>query len=284
MAISTVRILHWLEGVRLNNRSRCVWVDTAPAMSQLVYALDNYRRDEPVMFVDIQGATLSRNGAISIMQIYDAVDHVAYLIDVATRGQRCFTTPARNGRTLKQVLENKNIIKVFFDVRADSETLYTHHGIVLQGIHDVQLMEVATRSYCRGYVRDLSFCIGKDANFTTEDMINWIHLTGTRIGPFSADTDGSSKVFHQRHLLHGTRLYSPQKFNFLMQLHAHYKSKLTPEWEERMISASEDRVRQSQSAGVDDQEINMGRAPDGWHEIEACSGELANSYLGLAHR
>ncbi|KAI6756086.1 hypothetical protein HG530_011822 [Fusarium avenaceum] len=274
MAASTVRILEWLEGVRLSNRLRCVWVDTAPAMSELVHALDNYRRDEPVIFVDVQGATLSRNGAISIMQIYDAVDHDAYLIDVATRGQRCFTTPAKSGRTLKQVLENKNIIKVFFDVRADSEALYTHHGIVLQGIHDVQLMEVATRSYCRGYVSDLPFCIGKDATFTTEDMINWIHLTGTRIGPFSADTDGSLEVFHQRHLLHGTRLYSAQKFNFLMQLYAHYKSKLTPEWEERMISASEDRLQQSQSADFHDQEIDMTRAPVGWHEIENCPGAL----------
>ncbi|KIL90089.1 hypothetical protein FAVG1_06827 [Fusarium avenaceum] len=274
MSASTVRILEWLEGVRLSNRSRCVWVDTAPAMSELVYALDNYRRDKPMMFVDVQGATLSRNGAISIMQIYDAVDHVAYLIDVATRGQRCFTTPAKNGRTLKQVLENENIIKVFFDVRADSEALYTHHSIVLQGIHDVQLMEVATRSYCRGYVSDLSFCIGRDATFTTEDMINWIHLTGTRIGPFSADTDGSLEVFHQRHLLNGTRLYSSQKFHFLVQLYAHYKSKLTPEWEERMISASADRVQQSQSADFHDQEIDMARAPAGWHEIENCPGAL----------
>lgn len=218
------------------------------------------------------------------MQIYDAVEHVAYLMDVSTLGERCFITPAEHNCTLKDILENPNVRKAFFDVRNDSKALYTHYGIALEGIHDVQLMEVATRSHCREYVSGLSTCIGRNVTISAADLFSWINIprTGLGLGQFSADFDSLLEDFKQRSLLNGTRRYCPLKFQLLLQLYDYYRSELTAEWKERMISATKNRARQSQSAGVDDQEIDMGRAPDGRHEIEACPGESASFCSGRA--
>ncbi|CAJ0555369.1 Ff.00g054340.m01.CDS01 [Fusarium sp. VM40] len=284
MSSSNEQTIECLGPVVLSDMPIVVQVDTETAISELVDTLDGYRRDYPAIFIDIQGASNSDHGTISIMQIYDAVEHVAYLMDVSTLGERCFLTPAEHNCTLKDILENSNVRKAFFDVRNDSKALYTHYGIALEGIHDVQLMEVATRSHCREYVSGLSTCIMRNVTISAEDLFNWINIprTGLGLGQFSADFDGLLEDFKQRPLSNGTRRYCPLKFQLLVQLHDYYRSELTPEWKERMVSATKDRVRQSQSAGVDDQEIDTGRAPDGWHEIEACPGEPASFYSGRA--
>ncbi|SPJ72639.1 uncharacterized protein FTOL_02368 [Fusarium torulosum] len=274
MSASTERIIEWREGVELSNRLRVVWVDTEAAISELVYMLDCYRRDIPAIFINIEGVNLSHNGTISIMQIYDAVEHVAYLIDVLTLGEKCFTTPAKHNRTLKDILENKNIKKVFFDVRDSSHALYTHYDIALEGIHDIQLMELATRSYCRAYVKDLSTCIGRDAPISKADMLSWINIKGKGLELLAVEMGGLLKVFNQRPIPQDTIQYCAQNVQLLSRLYAHYRSKLTPVWKERMISASKDRVRQSQLANFNGQGIYMVMAPDGWHEIEECPGAL----------
>jgi exonuclease 3'-5' domain-containing protein 1 len=274
MSASTGWIIERPEGVDLSNRLRVVWVDTEAAISELVYTLDCYRRDYPAIFINIEGVNISHNGTISIMQIYDAVEHVAYLVDVLTLGEKCFTTPAKHDRTLKDILENNNIRKVFFDVRDDSHALYTHHDIALEGIHDIQLMELGTRRYCRAYVKDLSICIRRDAPISKADMLSWINIKGKGLELLAIELGGSLKVFGQRPLPQDTIQYCTQSVQLLSQLYAHYRSKLTPAWKERMISASKDRVRQSQSANFNGQGIYMAMAPDGWHEIERCPGAL----------
>ncbi|KAH7263749.1 hypothetical protein BKA59DRAFT_449943 [Fusarium tricinctum] len=164
---------------------------------------------------------------------------------------------------------------IFIDIQG------TQYGIVLEGAHDIQLMELATRSLCRGYVSGLATCIARDDTIPAEDVLRWINMGG---GQFSADFNSAFEDFKQRPFSNGTRRHCPQKFKLLVRLYDHYSSELTPEWKARMVSATKDRVRQSQSAGVDDHEIDMGRAPDGWHEIEDCPGESANFYPGRVGR
>jgi exonuclease 3'-5' domain-containing protein 1 len=274
MSLRTDRIAEWLRSVNLNNRPRVVWIETEAAISELVYTLDGYRRDSPAIFIGLKGENILYRGEISIMLVYDAVEHVVYLIDGLKLGEKCFTTPAKHDRTLKDILENKDVRKVFFDVRSNSHALFTHHGIALDGIHDVQLMELATRSYCRAYVKLLSTCISEDAAISTEDMLSWTNIKEKVRQLLAADKGGSLDVFIQRPLPEDVRQYCAQDAQLLSQLYAHYRSKLTPEWKERMISASKDRVRQSQSANFFGPRIHMFMAPDGWHEIEDCPGAL----------
>lgn len=47
--------------------------------------------------------------------------------------------------TPKDILENENIPKVFFDVRDDFDALFAHFGVALKVVEDIQLMESASR-------------------------------------------------------------------------------------------------------------------------------------------
>ena len=69
-----------------------------------------------------------------------------YLIDVHTLGELVFTTVGIDNPnvTLKSILENETIPKVFFDVRNDSNALFFLYNIKLAGIHDLQVMQAAT--------------------------------------------------------------------------------------------------------------------------------------------
>jgi exonuclease 3'-5' domain-containing protein 1 len=70
-----------------------------------------------------------------------------YLIDVLSLRHECFTACGEGGNNLKDSLESNAIPKVFFDVRNDSDALYSHFKIKLDGVIDLQLMELATRSF-----------------------------------------------------------------------------------------------------------------------------------------
>jgi exonuclease 3'-5' domain-containing protein 1 len=102
----------------------------------------------PTMYLDLEGINLCRHGSISVLTLLidtgTPTRHV-YLIDVHTLGARAFNTTGTKLKTLKDILQDEKIPKVFFDVRNDSDALFAHLGIALKGVEDVQLMENATR-------------------------------------------------------------------------------------------------------------------------------------------
>ena len=93
--------------------------------------------DPPSLYIDLEGVHLSRQGAISILQILISPQRRTYLIDVHALGSKVFSTAGANGQTLKTIFESETIPKVFFDVRNDSDALYSHFGICLAGIQDI---------------------------------------------------------------------------------------------------------------------------------------------------
>lgn len=87
--------------------------------------------------VDLEGVDLCRTGKICLLQI--ACDHSrdgpqTYLFDVQTIGtQRAF-------QILSGLLQSPTVVKVMFDVRADSDALWHLHGIHLRNAYDVQVL------------------------------------------------------------------------------------------------------------------------------------------------
>jgi exonuclease 3'-5' domain-containing protein 1 len=98
------------------------------------------------LYVDAEGIHLSRRDSISILQLLVSPDNRTYLIDIYALGDKAFSTAGATGQTLKGILESDSIPKVFFDVHCDSDVLFRHFRINLTGIHDIQLMELATRN------------------------------------------------------------------------------------------------------------------------------------------
>ena len=100
---------------------------------------------------------------------------------------------------MKDILQDDKIPKVFFDVRNDSEALFAHFGVALQGVEDVQLMESATRrtTGSRKFLSGLAKCVEK--NLLTShgfDLASWkaAKVKGERL--FKAEHGGSYVVFN----------------------------------------------------------------------------------------
>lgn len=119
-------------------------IDKVSVLTTLLDSLSCLETSPPSLFVDLEGDNLSRHGMISILQLYIHPESHVYLIDVHKLGADVFDTPSANGLTLRSALESPTISKVFFDVCNDSDALYGLFNVMLAGIHDLQLMELAT--------------------------------------------------------------------------------------------------------------------------------------------
>jgi exonuclease 3'-5' domain-containing protein 1 len=264
MASNLEIVTEQLATVKLESKPVVIFVNDAPAVAQLVDLLDGRSTVQPSIFIDLEGVNLSRHGTVSIMQVYYMPIKCTYLIDVYTMGDKCFSTPGSNGRTLKDILECDNITKVFFDVRNDSDALYGSYQIKLAGIHDLQLMELATRSFSRRCVNGLSKCIERDAPLSVRERLDWVRIKEAGVRLFAPEKGGAYEVFNERPLPDAIKLYCAQDVQILPRLWAYYDGKMGQRWREKMIAASKARVELSQSATYNGKGRHMALAPSGW--------------------
>ena len=84
---------------------------------------------EPTMYIDLEGVNLGSEGSLSILTLLidTGIPTIRVcLIDVHLLGSQVFNTTGIKGRTLKDILQEEKIPKVFFDVRNDSDVLFAH--------------------------------------------------------------------------------------------------------------------------------------------------------------
>ncbi|KAK1088388.1 hypothetical protein LTR33_000578 [Friedmanniomyces endolithicus] len=118
------------------------FLDTTAALEKFLSDLGDCDGHPPKLYVDLEGNNLSRKGTLSLVTILVEPERDVYLVDVTTFGRDAFTTVNADGRTLKAVLESKDIVEVFFDIRNDSDALFGLYEIRFAGIMDLQLMEL----------------------------------------------------------------------------------------------------------------------------------------------
>ncbi|KAF5870845.1 putative 3 -5 exonuclease protein [Botrytis fragariae] len=110
-----------------------------------------------------------------------------------------FNTTGIKGKPLKDILQDQKIPMIFFDNRNDSDALYAHFGVVLQGLEDVQLMESTTRTTTssRKFLNRLAKCI-EQSGLDNRDLKSWklAKEKGERL--FKPELGGSYDVFEQR--------------------------------------------------------------------------------------
>lgn len=126
------------------------------------------------LYLDLEGNNLSRNGTLSIMTILVYPTGVTSLIDVQTLGNSAFITASSNGKTLKAVLEDPHMSKCLWDVHNDADALWAHYQIRLAGVTDLQLLENASRTGDKTYVRGLDTCVEKDLRLKFMEVHRWI--------------------------------------------------------------------------------------------------------------
>jgi len=253
-----------LEKSNLNETATVSLVDTSATLSKVIDTLIDLPTRPPSLYVDLEGVRLSRQGTISILQLYILPQDRTYLIDIHVLGEEAFLTASNKGHTLKAILESEAIPKVFFDVRNDSDALYSHFQINLAGIHDVQLMELATRTFSRRLVNGLSKCIEREAPMTIAEKLAWKAAKEKGLKLFAPERGGSYQVFNIRPLPEEIREYCVQDVQFLPKLWTNYDRKMTITWREKVEKAVKERVTLSQGQDYNGHGRHMALAPAGW--------------------
>ena len=82
---------------------------------------------------------------------------------MTTLQHNAFDTVGSSGCTLRAVLESDNIIKIFFDIRNDSDALFSLYGVRVGGIEDLQLMELASQTFNKRHINGSAKCAERDS-------------------------------------------------------------------------------------------------------------------------
>jgi exonuclease 3'-5' domain-containing protein 1 len=222
-------------------------IDTVEAIPVLIDNLMGVPTTPPSLYIDLEGVNLCREGSISIVQIYIAPQKKTYLIDIFTLGSKAFDTTGKQDCSLKSVLESESIPKVFFDVRNDSDALFSHFQIFLAGIVDLQVMEYGTRTFARKFVRGLAKCIETDLSLSYSQRMECQRVKERGVKLFSPGKGGSYEVFNVRPLSADIGLYCVQDVQWLPNLYQAYFQKLSKTMSAKVARATLDRVKESQS-------------------------------------
>jgi exonuclease 3'-5' domain-containing protein 1 len=236
------------------------FIATANELSAILPTLKDLPASSPNLYIDLEGANLSRHGTISLITLYVLSTNTVYLIDVHQLGAAAFTTTAVSTSatpepplTLKTILESPDIPKVFFDVRNDSDALFSHFGISLQGIHDLQLMELTTtkrKSWDgRQYLTGLAMCIKHEAGLDLNERQRIDTVKNQGIKLFAPEHGGSYAVFNERPLQPIVQEYCVQDVVYMPRLWNIYQARMDAFWRVMATEGAQARVKESQGPG-----------------------------------
>lgn len=223
-------------------------VDTPSLVRQLIDAIEKCPVPQPFLFLDLEGIHLSRHGSISIIQMLIPATGVVYLVDVFTLQRRAFETASDSGVTLKKVLESEMIPKVFFDVRNDSDALFSSFHISLQCVVDIQLLEFVTRPVTGKYLRSLSKCIEESAGLSQAEIRQWQDIKQAGVKLFAPEKGGSFEVLNARPLPLALVQYCVQDVLLMPKLMLRYGALLSDIQASKVGHETVRRIEESQTA------------------------------------
>ena len=203
------------------------------------------------MYIDLEGVDLCREGTISILTLLvnTGVPKV-YLVDVHVLGAQAFNTTGVEKKTLKDILQDANIPKVFFDVRNDSDALFAHFGVALQEMEDVQLMESAARktTQSRRCLSGLAKCIKDNSHvvFSGSELQSWKQAKEKGQRLFKREYGGSYEIFNQRPIPEEILSYCVGDVQCLPALRDLFWKTQTARWQRLVKEESKKRVAASQ--------------------------------------
>jgi exonuclease 3'-5' domain-containing protein 1 len=222
-------------------------IDTVEAIPAVIENLMDQPTAPPSLYIDLEGVNLSRQGSISILQIHVAPQNKSYLIDIHILGSKAFNTAGKLDHTLRSVLQSESIPKVFFDVRNDSDALFSHFQISLAGIVDLQVMEYATRTFRKKFVNGLSKCMENDLDLSYRQKLECQRVKEEGVKLFAPEKGGTYEVFNKRPLSDAIGLYCVQDVRWLPALYQTYLRKVSNTMSAKIARATLDRVKESQS-------------------------------------
>ncbi|XP_052776788.1 uncharacterized protein LOC128214387 [Mya arenaria] len=114
---------------------------------------------DKMLALHCEGDNLSRKGKMQFLTI--ATREKAYVFDI----QKLKMLPFENG--LREILEDKNVMKLMFDCREDADALFHQFHVKLNGVLDIQLLEIMKRPQFKKHGINR-----KRGNYTTFDAVD----------------------------------------------------------------------------------------------------------------
>jgi exonuclease 3'-5' domain-containing protein 1 len=246
-------------------------ISTISDLISLLDSLENLPIDPPSLYVDLEGVQLGRHGSVSLVSLHVLPLRRTYIIDVHILGKLAFTTKVSGGRSLKCILESHTIPKVVFDIRNDSDALYSHFEVRVNGIIDIQLLELTLRNYPKDFVAGLAKCVEKDLVLSEANKQKWRHVKERGSQLYDPNKGGSYEVFDERPLHPEIVQYCVQDVELLPELWAIYGAKLrSPSngfWRSMVREATKRRIKDSQHPGYNGQAKSKVCGPWDSHNI-----------------
>jgi exonuclease 3'-5' domain-containing protein 1 len=197
------------------------------------------------IYLDLEGNRLSRHGTISIITLLIHPQNLVRLIDILVLREEAFTTSSNTGKSLKSIFEDSNIPKCIWDVRNDADALMSLYHVGLSGITDIQLLENASRTNDKTYVRGLDKCVQYDLKLGFMEIHRWIRTKKEVKELMSTD------IFGTRPLNSKLVQYCTNDVIHLPTLHELYLKRIGKNWLEKAMLESKRRVEDAYSPAYD---------------------------------
>lgn len=240
-------------------------VDSATTLLSLLDDLISLDVNPPSLYLDLEGIKLGRHGSISIVSLYVLPRKKVYLIDIYRLGKTAFSTTNSSATSLKTILESPTIPKVTFDIRNDSDALFSHYQISVDGIKDLQLMELATRKGSKDYVAGLAKCIENDSPVSIVTKAEWQRRKEGASRLYAPEKGGRYEIFNERPMRSEIVQYCASDVALLPGLYNVYNAKLclpgAKFWQVQVRETTKNRIKLSQSPGYDGQAKTKARGP-----------------------
>ncbi|KAI6991660.1 hypothetical protein KC332_g8101 [Hortaea werneckii] len=242
-------------------------IDSPSALEHFIGGLPDCKGPELSLYVDLEGNDRSRNGILSLVTILVEPRHTVHLVDVTGLRKQAFKTAGPDGRTLQSILESPEITKVFFDIRNDSDALFSLFDIRVNGIEDIQLMEVASRTFPKRYINGLAKCIERDSALPFTVKREWKVSKERGHKLFDPSLGGGYAVFDERPLSMEIQKYCVQDVVHMPALRELYRARLCDVWWRKIEVETVARVALSQGRSFNGQGLHMAKAPASWEHF-----------------
>ncbi|KAJ5468443.1 hypothetical protein N7475_006195 [Penicillium sp. IBT 31633x] len=261
-------------------------VDSVSLIPSVLDDLLDLPSTPPSLYIDLEGVDLGRHGSISILSIYAVPRQKVYLVDIYQLGKETFSTLNSSGKSLKYILESPTDLKGIFDVRNDSDAMYSHYGISLDGIRDIQLMELGTRKSSKEFISGLAKCIERESPITGAEKASWQRTKESVRRLYDPKLGGRYEVFNERPLKPEIMKYCAQDVTLLPGLYLKYHAKLSSPgegfWESEVLIATKKRIELSQSSKYNGHSRENARGPWRRDYIEDARNEWNDEIMSAA--
>lgn len=155
------------------NEPSTIFIKSPRRLKELLQDLDKLPTKPPSIYID--GTGLGQDELIDL-QIWIPPTNKLYNISLRHLGATALSSVDDNLPSLRTILESDVVPKVGFDIRGLSRLLYSQFNVSLEGMCDLQLMELASRDdgESKKFLAGFAKCINEDVPSTNTAKVRWL--------------------------------------------------------------------------------------------------------------